>query len=208
MNKKPIPENIINNFDSYKADVKKSWILLISSKDILDKKLDRETINKISYPHIVAVSTLLRAVIENLSFSSFWAEDKHSINGVLLDRKSTSSEFIDKIEKINPNWVPKSTSNNKGDALSGELLKKYYEFLTLFYTKSNEVKVNNLNWGPKDDIKKVMETFDLVVEGLSHLVAHHQVKLFNENYAYSITIKDDKVDGEIVDLLEENKKPQ
>ncbi|MGL5618005.1 MAG: hypothetical protein ACRCWU_03080 [Metamycoplasmataceae bacterium] len=206
MNKNPIPENIINNFDSYKVEVNKSWILLISSRDILDKKINNNSFNKISYPHVVAVSTLLRAVIENLAFSSFWAEDNHSINGVMLDRKSTSSEFMDKIEKINCNWTPETTTNDKHDNLSGELLKKYYEFLTLFYNKSNEVKVNNLNFEPGEDVKKIMETFDLVVERLSQLVANHRIKLFNKNFAYSITIKDDKINGEIIHLIEGKKK--
>ncbi|MGL4252257.1 MAG: hypothetical protein ACRCRQ_01730 [Metamycoplasmataceae bacterium] len=208
MNKNPIPENIISNFESYKAEVNKSWILLISSRDILENKLSKETINNLSYPHIVALSTLLRAVIENLAFSSFWHENKNSINRIILDRKATSSEFMDEIKKVNDSWVPKTTIHDKHGDLSEELLKKYYEFLTLFYNKSNETKVNNLNWGPKDDIKKVLETFDLVIERLSNLVSHHEVKLFNENYAYLITIKDDKVNGEIIDLSKENKKPQ
>ncbi|MGL5205713.1 MAG: hypothetical protein ACRC7B_02250 [Metamycoplasmataceae bacterium] len=207
MKKNPIPEKIIKNFESYREEVNKSRILLISSRDILDKKLNKETINKISYPHVVAISTLLRAVIENLTFSSFWAEDKHSINGIIINRKATSSKFMDEIEEINHNWFPKTTIHDKHGELSEDLLKKYYEFLTLFYNKSNETKVNNLNWGPKDDINKILETFDLIVGRLSHLLSHHEVKLFKENYAYSITIKDDKVNGEIIELLEENKKP-
>ncbi|MGL5205186.1 MAG: hypothetical protein ACRC63_02960 [Metamycoplasmataceae bacterium] len=207
MNKKPTPENIINNFESYKNEVNKSWILLISSKDILDNKIYKEGPEKISYSHAVAIATMLRTVIENLAFSSFWAENKYSINGVLLDRTSTSSEFIEKIEKINPDWLPKTSTKNKHKNISSDLLKKYYDFLTLFYNKSNEVKVNNLNWGPKDDIDKVIKTFDLILNNLTHLIANHKVKLFHENYAYTIIVKDDKANGEIINLLDEEKIP-
>lgn len=199
MSKVEVPKIIVDGYNSYKGEINNSRILINSSSKILLNNFDKNNLTKISYPHIVAVSTLLRIVIETLSYSSFWIKGKEFQNGIMKE-KWTSSKFMNIIEEINSDWIPKSTSMNEINNLSKSELRDYYDFLSAFYNRSENADISTLDWNSDDDIEKVIKTFNLIIERLMNLINNHQVNLFNEKYAYIITIEGDKVSGTIIEI--------
>lgn len=202
-------KNINLVLKEYEKELHRFKTLLLTSYHYLKQTISN---GDEAFVNIISISTLLRQAIELLIFSTLKTQEE---NDDLMEKLKNlqTKKFIDKMDKINPNWFPipiykvecewtkedlnkKNIDTNsnpkkilwisKNNCINKKILMKHYDFI------SNFIYYKNLNyefdWNDKNQTNHILGVSNNIINDLNELIKSYFIHLEDHDFVLYITL--------------------